>query len=131
MLESGAEHPQIGFEDDDQRFGAGALEEVLDVVAQPEAVDAEDGFLIGLSGVDQPPGLVDRLMPAVQVNASAVGSAEGERWRAGFAGLDGIRLAGGMIFKRRGKLRILRPQRREVRQQRRIGGEDESSGWIG
>jgi hypothetical protein len=131
VLEGGAEEVEVGFEDEDQGVIGGGLGEKLDVIAQGEAVDAEDGLLVGLGGVNNASGLFERAVAAVEVDAAGVGCGKSKGEQAGFGGFDGIGVEGEVGFQFGGEVGIGGPKGGQVGKKRGVLGKDEASGWVG
>src|SRR5690242_681126 len=90
----------------------------------------KDNTRIQRQRIDQAPGLVERLVSAVQVNRFTVIGWDGNGRHAGFRWLDPIRRRFIQFLDGRGELWLMRPERREVRQQGRVVGKDKTKRWI-
>ena len=121
VLQRRPQQHDVGLEDAEDGLVAGAVEQLLQVVAQPQAEHVEH---LGLADVDrggQPGRLLDRAVAAVEVRAAGVGRrhAQGQRAVAGrLDGVDGV-VRHGLDGRR--QQRVGRPEGRQVRQVRVAG----------
>ena len=126
MLKGGAQQEQVRLEDAQQGFLAGAVEQRLHVIAEPEPKNVEGRFLFNLCRVHEPRRFLARLVAAVEVNAVAAGDGERQRWFPGFRWLGDVCSAARQRLDGRCQGGVDRPQRRQVRQIRGVLGQHQA-----
>ena len=123
------EETQVGFEDQEDCFGAGAAEKFFDVIAEAESVDGEEGFVVQVDGGDETLGLIDGPMSAVKKDLPT-GGGNGHRWITGFGQDYRIGLIVQPLFQIRRQRWIGAPERGQIRHQKRTFGQDKARGLI-